>query len=61
MAFGRLGAILSGAAGAVVLSVGASVYFILLGTAMLLVLVALAMVRRHIPASVEVKKQPEPA
>ena len=60
VAFGRLGAILSGAAGAVVLSAGASVYFILLGTAMFLVLVALAMVRRHIPASVDVKKQPEP-
>jgi AAHS family 4-hydroxybenzoate transporter-like MFS transporter len=61
VAFGRLGAILSGAAGALMLSAGASVYFILLGTAMFLVLVALAMVRRHIPASVEVKKQPEPA
>lgn len=60
VAFGRLGAILSGAAGAVVLSAGASVYFILLGTAMFLALVALAMVRWHIPASVEVKKQPRP-
>ena len=54
VAFGRLGAILSGAAGAVVLSAGASEYFVVLGTAMFLVLVALAMVRRHISASVEV-------
>jgi AAHS family 4-hydroxybenzoate transporter-like MFS transporter len=60
VAFGRLGAILSGAAGAVVLSSGASAYFITLGTAMLLVLVALAMVRRHIPASAEIQKQPKP-
>jgi len=61
VAFGRLGAILSGAAGALVLSSGASAYFVVLGTAMFLVLVTLAMVRRHIPASVEEKKQPEPA
>ena len=60
VAFGRLGAILSGAAGAVVLSAGASAYFILLGTAMFLVLIALAMVRRHIPASVQIEKQQEP-
>lgn len=51
VAFGRLGGILSGAAGAVVLVSGSSVYFVMLGTAMLLVLVALAIVRRHIPGS----------
>jgi AAHS family 4-hydroxybenzoate transporter-like MFS transporter len=59
VAFGRLGAILSGIAGALVLYSGASAYFILLGSAMFLVLIALAMVRRHIPASIDVKKQQE--
>jgi AAHS family 4-hydroxybenzoate transporter-like MFS transporter len=57
VAFGRLGAILSGAGGAVVLSFDGSTYFILLGNAMLLVLVALAMVRRHIPAPAIEQKQ----
>jgi MFS transporter, AAHS family, 4-hydroxybenzoate transporter len=52
VAFGRLGAILSGAAGALMLSSGTSAYFIRLGLAMFLVLLALSMVRRHIPASV---------
>jgi AAHS family 4-hydroxybenzoate transporter-like MFS transporter len=56
VAFGRLGAILSGIAGALVLSSGASAYFILLGAAMFLVLIALTMVRRHIPASIDVMK-----
>jgi AAHS family 4-hydroxybenzoate transporter-like MFS transporter len=60
VAFGRLGAILSGVAGALVLSSGASAYFTLLGAAMFLVLIALAMVRRHIPVSIDVKKPPEP-
>jgi AAHS family 4-hydroxybenzoate transporter-like MFS transporter len=61
VAFGRLGAILSGAAGAVVLSSGSMAYFLTLGTAMLLVLVALAVVRRHIPAPIAEKRQPEAA
>ena len=61
VAFGRLGAILSGAAGALMLSSGTSAYFIRLGTAMFLVLLALSMVRRHIPASVAIEKQPGPA
>jgi AAHS family 4-hydroxybenzoate transporter-like MFS transporter len=56
VAFGRLGAILSGAAGAVVLSSGASAYFNTLGSAMFLVLAALAIVQRHIPPSVEAKQ-----
>jgi AAHS family 4-hydroxybenzoate transporter-like MFS transporter len=59
VAFGRLGALLSGAAGALVLSSGASAYFIILGAAMFLVLVSLAMVRGHIPASVAIRKQRE--
>jgi AAHS family 4-hydroxybenzoate transporter-like MFS transporter len=60
VAFGRLGAIVSGAAGALVLSSGASRCFLMLCTAMFLVLLALAMVRRHIPAFLAVNKQPEP-
>jgi AAHS family 4-hydroxybenzoate transporter-like MFS transporter len=59
VAFGRLGAILSGAAGAFVLASGSSAYFTMLGAAMLLVLVALAMVRRHIPASTVKQDPPE--
>ncbi len=51
VAFGRIGGVLSGAAGAVVLASGRSAYFLMLGMAMSLVLVALAVVRRHIPAS----------
>lgn len=51
LAFGRLGAILSAFAGAAVITAsGASGYLAMLGSAMLLVLVALALVRRHIPA-----------
>jgi AAHS family 4-hydroxybenzoate transporter-like MFS transporter len=53
VAFGRLGAILSGAVGALMLSSGTSAYFIRLATAMFLVLIALSLVRRHIPAPVD--------
>ena len=50
LAFGRFGAILSAFAGAVVItSGGASAYLMMLGGAMILVFVALAAVRRHIP------------
>lgn len=51
LAFGRLGAILSAFAGAAVITAGgASAYLLMLGSAMVLVLVALALVRHHIPA-----------
>lgn len=51
LAFGRLGAILSAFAGAVVITVGgASLYLAMLGVAMLLVLISLSQVRNHIPA-----------
>jgi AAHS family 4-hydroxybenzoate transporter-like MFS transporter len=59
VAFGRLGAILSGAAGALMLSSGPSAYFLGLGAAMFLVLLALSMVRRHIPAPLAIEKQSE--
>lgn len=52
LAFGRLGAILSAFAGAGVISLsGAQGYLILLGTVMLLALLALTQVRRHIPVA----------
>lgn len=57
VAFGRLGAILSGAAGALMLSSGPPAYFFGLGAAMFLVLLALSMVRRHIPAPLAIEKQ----
>jgi AAHS family 4-hydroxybenzoate transporter-like MFS transporter len=51
LAFGRLGAILSAFAGAAVITAGgASAYLMMLGSAMLVVFIALLMVRRHIPA-----------
>ncbi|MDN4574894.1 MFS transporter [Pandoraea cepalis] len=51
--FGRIGSILSAFAGAAVISAGgASSYLLMLGCAMTVVLLALAMVRRHIPAGV---------
>jgi len=51
LAFGRLGAILSAFAGAMVITAGgASAYLTMLGLAMVFVLVALLVVRRHIPA-----------
>jgi len=51
LAFGRLGAILSAFAGAAVITAGgANGYLIMLGVAMTGVAVALAVVRRHIPA-----------
>jgi AAHS family 4-hydroxybenzoate transporter-like MFS transporter len=50
LAFGRLGAILSAFAGAVVITAGgANAYLSMLGTAMVVVLVALLIVQRHIP------------
>lgn len=51
LAFGRLGAILSAFAGATVITQGgAQGYLILLGTVMVFALIALLVVRRHIPA-----------
>ena len=50
LAIGRLGAILSAFAGAAVITAGgASAYLTMLGSAMILVLVALMVVERHIP------------
>jgi AAHS family 4-hydroxybenzoate transporter-like MFS transporter len=50
LAFGRVGAILSAFAGAAVITAGgASGYLLMLGSAMVIVLIALAVVRRHIP------------
>lgn len=50
LSFGRLGAILSSFAGAAVITAGgASAYLSLLGFAMVFALVALAIVKRHIP------------
>ncbi|WP_211460821.1 MFS transporter [Collimonas silvisoli] len=50
LAFGRVGAILSAFAGAVVITAaGAFGYLIMLGVAMLFVLIALTMVKGHIP------------
>ncbi len=51
LAFGRIGAILSAFAGAAVITAGgAFAYLLMLGAAMAAVLIALAIVRRHIPA-----------
>ena len=51
MAFGRLGAILSAFAGAAIISAGgAAAYFAMLGIAMTGVMIALMVVRNHIPA-----------
>ncbi|MDN6855763.1 MFS transporter [Pseudomonas sp. CAN2814] len=51
LAFGRLGAILSAFVGAAIITQGgAHAYLALLGTAMLLALLALKLVKRHIPA-----------
>lgn len=50
LAFGRLGAILSAFAGAAVITAGGALaYLALLGTAMFFAMVALLVVRRHIP------------
>lgn len=52
LAFGRVGAILSAFAGAAVITAGgASGYLLMLGIAMAAVLLALAVVRRHIPVA----------
>lgn len=51
LAFGRIGAILSAFAGAAVITAtGGTGYLLMLGAAMTLVLLSLAVVRRHIPA-----------
>ncbi|WP_438391861.1 MFS transporter [Caballeronia sp. DA-9] len=51
--FGRIGAIVSAFAGAAVITAGgASAYLLLLGGAMTVVLIALALVRRHIPRDI---------
>jgi len=51
LAFGRLGAIMSAFAGAMVITAGGSAAYLgMLGSAMLAVLVALLFVRRHIPS-----------
>ena len=53
LAFGRLGAIMSAFAGAAVITTGGAFsYLAMLGAAMAVVLIALAVVRRHIPAQV---------
>ncbi|HJV24711.1 MAG TPA: MFS transporter [Aromatoleum sp.] len=58
LSFGRLGAILSSFAGAAVItSGGASAYLSMLGVAMVFALVALGLVKRHIPG----RKRQEPA
>ena len=50
LAFGRIGAILSGFAGAAVITAGGPPgYLLMLGIAMAVVLVSLSLVRRHIP------------
>lgn len=52
LAFGRLGAILSAFAGAAVITAtGGTGYLLMLGSAMVVVFVALAVVRQHIPAA----------
>jgi len=51
LAFGRVGAIFAGVAGAFVITAsGASGYLLMLGAAMAIVMIALLLVRRHIPA-----------
>ena len=56
LAFGRIGAILSAFAGAVVITAaGASGYLIMLGVAMVFVLIALVMVKGHIPRLLRTK------
>jgi len=61
LAFGRLGAILSAFAGAIVITgAGANGYLIMLGSAMALVVLALLMVRQHIPARINAKTGQRP-
>ncbi|WP_050478286.1 MFS transporter [Herbaspirillum rhizosphaerae] len=56
LAFGRLGAILSAFAGAIVITgAGANGYLVMLGTAMVFVLGALLVVRGHIPSLFKAK------
>ncbi|SOZ34832.1 MFS transporter [Cupriavidus neocaledonicus] len=58
LAFGRLGAILSAFSGAAVITAGgAMAYLALLGTAMVFAMVALLVVRRHIPRHAVALKQ----
>jgi MFS transporter, AAHS family, 4-hydroxybenzoate transporter len=50
LAFGRIGAIVSAFAGVVLITAGgASLYLAMLGAAMFMVLIALMIVRHHIP------------
>ena len=57
LAFGRLGAILSSFAGAAVITAGgAHAYLTLLGSAMVVTLIAMMVMRRHIPRVVPVAK-----
>ena len=59
LAFGRLGAILSSFAGAAVITAGgAHAYLTLLGSAMVVTLVAMLVVRRHIPQVGSVRMAP---
>jgi AAHS family 4-hydroxybenzoate transporter-like MFS transporter len=59
LAFGRLGAILSSFAGAAVITAGgAHAYLTLLGSAMVVTLVAMLVVRRHIPQVGSVRMVP---
>jgi AAHS family 4-hydroxybenzoate transporter-like MFS transporter len=59
LAFGRLGAVLSSFAGAAVITAGgAHAYLTLLGSAMIITLVAMMIVRRHIPRLVASAKVP---
>jgi MFS transporter, AAHS family, 4-hydroxybenzoate transporter len=58
LAFGRLGAILSAFAGALVITAaGAPGYLLMLGAAMALVLLALAVVGRHIPKAAKATRR----
>ncbi len=59
LAFGRLGAILSAFAGAIVITTGgATAYLTMLAIAMRIVCVALLVVRRHIPRLSRAAAQP---
>jgi len=59
MAFGRLGAILSAFAGAAIITAGgAQAYFGMLGVAMLGVMIALMLVRNHIPRVAAARAMP---
>jgi AAHS family 4-hydroxybenzoate transporter-like MFS transporter len=62
LAFGRLGAILSSFAGAAVITAGgAHAYLTLLGSAMVVTLFAMLIMRRHIPRVAAVASVPSAA